>query len=257
MKIGVLFCSYGLPISQTMDSLVSWQMWKEHFTQFETVISAVSVPFKNFPYIEDTETKLYLSNEPNIDYLFDSAEPLNEWDARNLALAPLLKESCDIIIPVDGDELWGMKEIDSTLSFVESNPFVTWFKVAFRNFVFDSSTFLAEPFWGNRIFRTKSGEFELDKFYHDCEVRYKKKDEFVDFKNLPNSNVPQPLVWIDHLAWLDETSEEKSRSLAKVRYQESRGWQSHQRSFVYSGGLKFNPEFAEYKQGGFPKLGKI
>jgi len=116
---------------------------------------------------------------------------------------------------------------------------VDWFRLSLKNYVFDTSTYLADPFTPPRIHRVNIRGYRAHSFWDDNNVLYcgtitrdLKRD--VDF---PSLTVPKGVAWIRHDSWLND-----SRSRRKIEYQvNGRKWPSC--SFAWDdskGGLIWN-----------------
>jgi hypothetical protein len=223
MKIGIVFCAYNC--SETLEySLEHWIKAREfQLAGNQYLISAVSIPFAEYKDIDlpVDETPDLLSNYKNcnlIDYLFTEPKFIKESEARNLALAPLLKEDVDYIILWDGDEVITTSQIISILNFVKLDPFCSWFSISYKNFVFNKNTYLVSPFTPPRIFRVKTNGYTIDSFSWDNDILYNNQfysNHYVDYKSLPTKVIPKTVAWVDHYTWL---SNPKTR--AKILYQQ-------------------------------------
>ena len=69
------------------------------------------------------------------DNVFNPEERLKEAEARTLPLKHLLKQGCDLIWILDGDEFYTRDEITKTLNFVKQNNLVDWYKINFKNYI--------------------------------------------------------------------------------------------------------------------------
>lgn len=239
MIIGVIFV--GFNTSEYLDrSLLPWVNARQtHLDNHEFLISAVSVPFLGFEIdkVDDTTKRLkdfYSSGQ--IDHIICDRNPMHETDARGLALNWLVNKGVDALILVDSDEIWTPIQIVETFRFVQSNPFMTWFKVCYKNRVFSENQYLAEPFCPPRIFRCQKPR--AIGFWDDNNVEYLDNGKKQLDRAYPNLTIPQNLVWVDHFTWLNNY-----RSKVKISYQRSRNWVC---SFAWDnpqGGLIWNKDY--------------
>lgn len=216
MKIGVIFCAYNCEnyVNESLAPFIA----DERF-----VISAVSVPFLEYrdEKIEEDSTIEFLEDCVNhncIKYLTKSPRFIKEHEARNLALDKLKREKCDFIMMVDGDEFYEEEDLDKIVDYISSDLDSFWWKICLKNFVFDTETYLEEPFCPPRIFRVKTEELSHPTFYGDNDVSYLNKlGQRVSYLELPNKTVPKEMSWIAHYSWLNNAA-----SMNKVKYQKDR-----------------------------------
>lgn len=251
MKYGIIFCAYNC--ASTVEKCL--EPWKE-IKNSQFVYSCVSVPFlqyKDSNILEDNTVELV--HAANVmDYHITKPKFIQETEARGLCLQYLISQGCDIIIQVDGDELFILDNINNILDYVEKNPQAAWFKLSFKNYVFNENSYLEEPFTPARIYRVNHTPFRLGKFYNDNNIGYiygygdGLTSEQLPFSDgvVKNKIIPKEIAWIKHITWLNnETSKNK------INYQKSRGWNC---SYAWDEekGLIFNPEF--YIGKSLPKL---
>lgn len=263
MKFGILFCAYNC--ADTVDAALSpWvDARKQSLHGHEFVISAVSVPFKEYEKIpvavDDTPGYLLQSVEDNkIDFLFTQITPefkYTESEARQKALEPLLAEKVDYVILWDGDEIPTIENIAAIINFVIADIFVVWYAISYKNYVFDTKTYLTAPFTPPRVFKVRSGNLTLQCFSWDndllyTDASYKDLSVYVDYRKLASCTIPPQVAWVKHLTWL---SNEKTK--AKVTYQ-----QDHFKgvcSYRWNGStnsLEFNPDYYASKGLPFPEI---
>jgi len=262
MKLGILFCSYNCE-DQLDRCLEPWLTIRDSFAKTGKVaplICAVSTPFESFPILspdENNPTAAILSQKAKsgqIDQLFFSQKPTKETEARTWALTWLKDHDCDEILLLDSDEFWTVDQILRTLDFVQANPYIGWFRVAYKNLVFSPNQYLASPFCPPRIFRMSTFGCVASHFYDDNNLMYKKinvPDFFVADKEVGNMTIPPSVAWVKHETWLND-----DRSRRKARYQQTR-WAKPVGfgcSFAWDpaqGGLIWNEEY--FQLSGLPK----
>jgi hypothetical protein len=209
VKIGVLLCAYNTP---TLGACL--RPWKEIPN---TVISAVSVPFKEFLEVpgfkkdEATpEILRALKASGEIDSVFTEPEFIIEAEAKTLPLLRLKELGVDLIWCVDADEIYDSEQIKKTIKFIENDEFSYSFSAWYKNFVFDTNTFYEQKF-PNRIFRAK----DVLRFYHDCDTCFSVNDGVKPYNQLPQRDVPPNILKVDHFTWLSD-----ERSKFKCEYQQ-------------------------------------
>ena len=226
--IGVIFCAY-----QTEDlldrSLAPWlDAAATHLGGHTYLICGVSVPFLGFPHdspLDGTVAALKRHVAARrLHHLIADTPPVAETESRGAALRWLVSQGVEITIMVDSDEFWTRAQIEAAFSFVGANPWIAWFRICYRQMVFDSHQYLAEPFTPARIHRVHiSDGYIASGFWDDNNVYYKRPREErtastqVFDTQLPSLTVPQAAVWVEHETWLSN-----SRSKSKAAYQRRR-----------------------------------
>lgn len=241
-KIAVIYCSFGT-LDLTPASLAPWLAAKEsRLGGHDYVLAAVSCPFSGFPDSKDDGTVEYLQKALNggqIDHLVTSPTPIPETEARGRALRWLVAQGCELSVLVDSDENWTADQIAKAITFMENRPFVSWAKVCLRNYVFDTKTYLVEPFTPPRLHRLSFGGARAAGFHQDNDVFYEKPDgALIGQEAMPHATVPRAQVWVRHESWPNS-----ERSHCKIKYQlVGRGWPTCSFSWDDSkGGLIWNP----------------
>lgn len=248
--IGVLLCSYNC--ADTLEAcLVPWLELKK---ELGLVISAVSVPFKEYRdfdiTIDNTRELLdgYLARH-DIDFLTTEPQFIDEAAARTLALRPLLSSGVDLIFILDADEVWTIKEICATLDFINQVD-ATWYAVNYKNLTFSESSYI-EGFCPPRIFRVTYGGLRLDRFYFDNDILYADNGHEVDYKNLPKGIVPKFRAFPKHFSWVGEKTKQK------VEYQLKHfGGLCSYRWNDITNSLEFDPSYFQKIGKPIPKLHK-
>ena len=244
MKIGVIFTAFNTEeyIAESLKGLIDARQNKLDGHEFFMV--AVSLPFKDFPIENRDNTQEILKNYYNaklIDELIIEPEFIKETEARTLALKKLIDNNCTFSWQIDSDEFYSIDHISKIIKFLEFNKLCAWFKVSYKNFVFDTNTYLIEPFIPARIHRLKFHDANIkiiaDSFYDDNNILYKENDGNVLFwdSGMPNMTIPKNYVWIPHYCWLSN-----ERSKKKIDYQMKRWGRC---SYKWENGLIFNREY--------------
>jgi len=221
--------------------------WLEAKKEFNIKICAVNCPFEGFPVDEDDESRdrlIKLRDSGEIDHLIMSEGPIKETEARGAALKWLVAQDCEISIMVDFDEVYQLEDIRKIIGFVEKQKFTVAFKVPLKNYVFNTRTYLAQPFEPFRIHRLRHNGYEAYGFWDDNNVQYRgtiTRDIKYDI-HFPYATIPSSLVFVKHFSWISNY-----RSRCKCLYQQNRQWVS---SFIWDekeNTLKFNPIMPEPK----------
>lgn len=243
-RVGVIFTAFNMQ-DYVAAALAPWVAARtSRLDDHEFVICAVSVPFAGFPNEGRDSTLAILRShleDRSIDHIIDSEIPMPETEARGAALTWLKTQDVDLVIQVDADEFFTERDISRIFRFVESNPFVPTFRLSLKNYVFDTKTYLAEPFTPMRIHRVKLPankgiELEASGFWADNNVYYGTIGAQLRDDSLACLTIPTSCAWITHFSWLS-----CPRGRQKVEYQLGRGWTP---SFMWdyeNNKLIFNP----------------
>ena len=251
MKLGVIFCGFNTA-QYIPDSLSPWiEARRKQISGNQIVISAVSVPFVRFPGERTDSTAKIISDhflKGDIDQCCVDNEPLEETVVRGNSLNYLKSVGCDAVIQVDSDEFYTLEQIEKILNIVNFNPFVVWFRLSLKNYIFDGKTYLEEPFQPPRIHRVKTVDgYEAVGFWDDNSIFYTNGKNNVQDRAFPTKTVHKNIVWVKHMTWLND-----ERGRDKVNYQKSR-WGSDLCSYEWDDEkkvLKFNEAY--YKRMGMP-----
>lgn len=256
MKVGLIYVAWQSEdyLSASLDPWIAAR--RAHLGGHDFVIAAVSVPFKGFdqPKVLDGTVTALTDHLilGLIDHLTVSEEPLTEVEARGRALRWLVDEGkVTHLWQVDSDEFYLEDQIERIAGTVERNPFVAWWRLSLRNYVFDERTYLKEPFTPPRIHEVRLGGYRAHSFYDDNAVLYGgtltrdlKRD--VDWAGF---TLQSPATMIRHLTWMND-----ERGRAKVVYQTARGWEC---SFAWDaarGGLVFNDAYFKARGQTIPEV---
>ncbi len=246
MKIGVLFCAYNC-VETVHDAMMPWVFCRlQKFCGDEFIISAVSVPFKEYEKMgmEEDQTTRFLAGllkRDHIDYLADKPKYITEAAARNLALEPLLAANVDLVILWDGDEIPALEQVMAIINFIKSDPWCVWFSFSYKNYVFDNKTYLLEAFTPPRAFRVKTIGHEMVSFSWDNDITYKSLNNniYVDYRKLPTKIIPKSVAWIKHLTWLNSPKTKRKVAYQKEHFlgQCSYKWNNEKNC------LEFDPDY--------------
>ena len=212
-KYGIIYCGYNTE-DYVVESIEPFLKRDNH------VVSAVSVPFKEYRGIDDfhdhtTDILRELVNQKKLKYLVDKPRYVTEAEARNLALFHLKKYNIDYIWLIDSDEFYTEEHIEKIEDYVESSN-KNLFKISLKNHVFDLDHYLEEPFCPPRIFKTNIKDaFKLANFYWDNDICYEYNGEMVRYDQIEElETIPQDVAFIPHYTWLNDRIGKR-----KVEYQ--------------------------------------
>lgn len=137
---------------------------------------------------------------------------LDEDSSRNLSLDFLKKQDCDLLIYLDGDEIYTEEQIISVLDFVENNPSYDQYGVFFKNHIIYEGLF-----WNN--FLRKSIYWMkryggINRFYFDSDFAY--NDPSADYSN--TVVIPRNVAFVEHYSWITNDP----RTKVKITYQNRR-----------------------------------
>lgn len=244
MRVGVIWV--GFQCEDLMDaSLSPWiKATEQHLAGHDWMICCVHVPFVGFEHTDppdNTHDKLVtLWRSGVIGSMVTSETPVTETWARGRALTWLVERGCTHTFMVDADEMYTVDQISTCVRWVDLQPFVAWWRVPFKNYVFDDHTYLAEPFMPPRIHEARLGQFTAAGFWDDNNVLYRGEDGS-EMKDTAWSSMTVPLLGnpVRHLSWLSN-----NRSKAKVAYQSRRpGWECSFRWDEKTNSLAFNEAY--------------
>ncbi len=213
MKIGILGCFYDCA-EDIDDVLEPWKRVKEESYSHELLISSIHCQFKEYADMGipnyDGHTAAKIAENKTIDLPFTSMVPLTEAQARSLPLNFLLEQDVDAVWLLDGDEFYTIKEINSIIKYVEDNPDYYYYKINFKNYIFDGKKWI-DGFCPNRIFWTNKAH-KIDKFYWDNDILYSNGSTQSSF---PECEIPRDVAHIRHMTWLHSNGKKKTEYHAK------------------------------------------
>lgn len=255
-KFGLLMSVYN-GMDYLQECLDSWVRYKQATDKL--IIAIIDARFQHFDGPDhSTDGTLDLLKKCKdagyIDY-FELANPgLSEMQVRTIPLKFLISNGVDYIISSAPDEMFSVEEIDKIIQYVESEPFITYFKINYKNYVFDKTTWI-DTFCPKRIWKVKSNSFLLDSFSGDDDTVYRDSNNglALDFA-FAGDTIPG--VKIKHYTWLNNKT-----SKAKVEYQTKRWAPPHGFGCSYKWNnkenkLEFNEEYYKLVKQSIPKLNK-
>jgi len=226
MKLGILFCAYGIPeyIEQSINP------WIKAKGEFDIKIAAVHGQFKENHELgygdNDLETQKKLLDRlvnKELDFVYIQNEYNNEKkyqteaQIRNYGLKYLLKEKVDYVILWDLDEVITEQEISNLIEYIQKDEFIAWYNIEYKNLTFNDKTY-TKGFSPPRVFKVNyGGGYKLKEMIYDNDVSYETIDgQILHYKSLPNKKVPVHLVNPLHYTWCD-----LDRCREKIKYQNS------------------------------------
>lgn len=204
MKIGVTCVGAFIDTELALEAFKPWAAYKTHQIELAAVHGIFPSVWGSGKTVEDDKKTIEFFNDCYDKGILNKVEfvkePTLEKDLRNVALSLLLQD-VDIFLIVDLDEQWTIKQIDSFIRFVENTPQFDWYKINYRNFVFDRNHYYL-GFNPPRAFRKfRQDGVKLVGFYHDNDVFY--QDQKID-KDVAHCIIPSNIVLVDHYSWSDK-----------------------------------------------------
>ena len=251
MKIGLIASAYNCA-EFLEECLEPWELLKEGsdhelycsfihncFTENEELGLSLDSSDSTSEILEDKYNNGFL------DYYNFSTKYLKEADARNVCLRNVLQDDVDYVWTLGLDEVYTLEEIKMILNFVKINPLVDWFKVNYKNYVFDGDAWV-DGFCPPRIFKVNC-HGGLKELYYDDDFVYA---DGTDYKKLSNLEIPASIAHVKHMTWLHTNGK------AKVEYQKLRwGDTGCSYSWNYSENkLEFNQDFYDKIKQPLPNL---
>lgn len=177
---------------------------------------------------------LYVQNNYGLDFTYDVKKYENEAQIRNNGLKYLLSKNIDYLWTIGADEIYKEHEIINILNFIKSNKLYSYFKINYKNFVFDKNQYI-DNFCPPRIWNNKIND-KIKEFYWDDDIVY---NNLVDYKQTSFKIIPKNVAFPDHFTWLSD-----DRSKNKVKYQESHFKNGYGCSFRWDNDkLEWNEDF--------------
>jgi hypothetical protein len=244
-NVGVLLCAHSCE-RHLEECLRPW-------LNLGANISAVSVPFEEYKgkNIPDDRSQEILQSH-GISF-FDAPKFIPEAQARNMPLNFLRQQEVELVWLLDGDEIYTEEEIENILAFVNNpiNKFNQWFRVNFKNYVFDGKKWI-DGFHPPRIYRMD----RLGNFYWDNDIDFYPNSDNVPVKQekVANTEIPRSVAHVRHMTWLN-TPEGKR----KVLYQEEHFSKNGKNCCSYSWDsekdcLTLNRDFYKHHKVALPEL---
>lgn len=242
MKIGVILTGFNMEehVAPCLDAWV--QARARQLDGYEFIICVVSVPFAGFPVAEEDDTVECLAAHlvaHRIDHLITEPRNILETTARGMALNWLVRSGVDILWQVDIDERYTAADISAVLAHIQRDEWSAWWRVCLKNYVFDESTYLVEPFTPPRIHRVRVDGYRAHSFSADNDIQYGGRitRDIILQGRFASATVPQSVAWVRHLTW--QSAGDRSRR--KIAYQTARWGNVCSFAWDPDKGLVFNP----------------
>jgi hypothetical protein len=262
MKIGLLYTCYNCE-NYIDSSLTPWLKLRE---EFNIVIAANSGMFKEYAQLgipEKNEGTLKKLLEKKLDFLVTTTGKnlLDEDYSRDICLEYLnggrwkRNDSCDLLIVVDGDEIYTEDNIRNIIKFVQENPDHDGYRVNMKNHTLQKDLF---TFYNHdRIFWMKKNG-GISRFFFDNQFEYvDHANGTTTVKYSDSFNIPPSAALINHYSWLPEDSRTKD----KIKYQNLRYHginndvpENARCSFKWSDKLEYNEDFFRFRSCDIPIL---
>lgn len=257
MKIGVI--AQGRNCADVLDDVLA--PWIEAMKKHDIHICLVTATFREMerlgepPHNTDATWEKfeeysikYSKNISSIKFNQYASEAQSRERGRQVLMAKDV--SADLIWLLDlSDEYYTAQQIDKIIDFVKSEPFSTWFRLSFKNYVFDKKTYLTAPFTPPRIWRTNIGGYKLSECVYDNDFVYVNAGGAqISDKSLSNYIIPKSVAWIKHYSWLSD-----ERGKKKCAYQ------AHH--FIFGSGCSYRwnekDNELEWNPAYFKKVGEV
>jgi hypothetical protein len=213
MKIGILFTCYNC--EEYVDRCIA--PWINIKDRHEIIFACNSGMFRDYfdlgiPENNKGTLEKLISNQ--LDFLVTTSgrNLLDEDSSRNLSLDFLKKQDCDLLVYLDGDEIYTEAQIISILDFIQDNPEFDQYGICFKNYTINDGLFLNNFIRKSIYWMKRYGG--INRFYFDSDFIY----------NDPNSIytnttvIPKEIAFVDHYSWLSDDP----RTRSKIKYQNMR-----------------------------------
>ena len=213
MKIGILLTCYNC--ADYVDRCIT--PWINLMDRYNFIFACNSGMFRdyfNLGIAENNQETIEKLIKHKLDFLVTTSgrNLLDEDSSRNLSLDFLKKQDCDLLIYLDGDEIYTEKQIISVLDFVESNPSYDQYGVFFKNHTIYEGLFLnnflrKSIYWMKRYGGINKFHFDSEFFYHEDNANYSN-----------TTNIPREVAFVEHYSWISDDP----RTQSKIQYQNMR-----------------------------------
>ena len=224
MKIGILLTAYNC--AKYIDKCL--EPWLKLKDEFDFVIACNSGMFKDYLELgipeKNTETiQKLVSKKLDCLTLISGKNLIDEDHSRDISLDFLnggrfgRGTKCDLLIVIDGDEVFTEENIRNILDFVMKNPDHDGYKINFKNHTIREGLFTYDYehdriFWMNRHGGIKRFFFDNNFEYSD---HYYGKSTY---KYSDSVTIPKSVAYVDHYSWLSDDPRTKD----KILYQNKR-----------------------------------
>lgn len=252
LKIGVIAVGYQSPY--ICSAFAAWLSLrggtinehtgeiKETHPDLDIKIVTCSALFKQyaeqgFTY-ENNDNESYLNHlklKGLIDECFFIKKPIVDFESRNICLEYLKKFDLDLIWQLDfGDEIYSTIDILNAIRYIKFNNFCDWYRINFKNYVFDYNHFILD-FTPPRVhwFNRNGG---IDKFVWDNDLIYKNG---LHSNQVSNCVIPSSQALVTHYSWCGSPEFLK----AKIKFQNNSLGICSYKWNNSSNKLEFNPNY--------------
>lgn len=211
MKIGIIYTSYNCE-KYVDESLEPWLRLKD---EFNIIFAANSGMFRDYLSVgieEKNEGTLRKILEKKLDFLITTSGKnlLGEDASRNMCLEYLKQQDCDILLLLDGDEIYTEDQIRGIFKFVEENPEYDGYSINFKNYTIRPGLFQYEYCHRRLLWMKRNGgisHFHFDNYFH-----------YVENAECNSICIPKNIAYVDHYSWVNTDS----RVIDKISYQNYR-----------------------------------
>lgn len=213
MKIGILLTCYNC--ADYVDRCIApWMNLKERYNFIFACNSGMFRDYFDLGIAENNQETIEKLIKHKLDFLVTTSgrNLLDEDSSRNLSLDFLKKQDCDLLIYLDGDEIYTEEQIISVLDFVENNPSYDQYGVFFKNHTIYEGLFLNNFLRKSIYWMKRYGG--INRFYFDSDFVY--NDPSADYSN--TVAIPRDVAFVEHYSWITDDP----RTKIKITYQNRR-----------------------------------
>jgi hypothetical protein len=218
MKIGIQILAYNC--EETIEKII--KPWIELKNKYDIKIWVGSGQFKTYAEMGcenlngPTEALLLkLVEKGDIDFLYTPPidNLLTDPQTRDKCVPWMIEKDIDLMVQVDADEFYSLREAGNLLKFVEHNQDYTCYNTVFKNVIGDGKIEDWERFSAGWI--KKHGG--IKEYYWDMHWWF---NEELDYRSTPTKTIPKELVNPYHYTWTnDMNTTGPSHIKEKIEYQ--------------------------------------
>lgn len=187
-------------------------------------------------------------NQGVIDQLTLFENPDYEFNVWNSNLPFLFGKNIDLLWMINLDEVWELEEISTLIDITKKHPQADYFKINFKNFVFNYNTYV-DDFVVPRVWRTNRNG-GIKGFHYDDEMTFNNGETD---KKVPFLVIPKNVLFPKHYSWVGS----KEYLQRKLRFQTEHYLISSYKWDDEKDCLAFNEEYYEKFNKEKPTLYKI
>lgn len=204
LKVGITFIGYEC--SELMPrALAPWQEIRKNggVDEIESLVISLShgcfeeTAKLNFPILSTDGSAEWMKNTAiagDADNSLIYPNPMKEYDMWS-GNYQFFKDKVDFMVMLNHDEIWTLDEIKKLFKYIAFNPWVDYYKVNFKNYCINESTWVSN-FIVPRMWWTKR-HGGLKRFYQDELVEYND-----GLKDVHCSHAVVPGIFPKHLSWV-------------------------------------------------------